>query len=197
MRGSFGAALAVALLAAGAPAAVAAPRPACVAYTDATGDSGLLGVTAFDDPALDVTRVRFPMTARAWVAEVTLARFADRGRYLPGVRVEVAFPVAPERKLSVFWRTSPARDVERPVFYQQGILLNGLYMSGDVTARVTGDTVVLTTTPAALSAVAGRRLDGLRPPEVVVKANGHYLAGAETWDEARAPVPFVIGRACR
>lgn len=186
-----------ALVAAPVPAAVARPLPKCVQYTDPTGDSGFEGLTPLNDPAMDITKVRFSTQDSAFVMEMSLAKVAQRPMFGTGGRYQVTFDVE-EHTVDVYWKYGPAREYEANAFYQQGVRVDGTFMHDAVSGSVKGDTVRIAVKLNMLKSAVGRKVQGVRATNVEALAWTSYVGTNQQWDAARAPEPgVVIGQACR
>lgn len=193
--------VAVGLVAAPAQAAVAKPKakplPACVTFTDAASDSGPEGQTALDDPALDITKVRFSTTGDTLVAQVTVSKYAERPMLAPGNRFQASFTVD-GKLVDIFWKTSPIRDYEGMVYIQQGVRVNQAVKHKEVTGSVSGNTVTMSVKLNMLKSAVGAKIEGLRATNVHATALGSYVANPVEWDIAHGPgTGFVLGQACR
>lgn len=189
----------VGLVAAPAPAAVAAPKakPSCVTFGDAASDSGPEGVTAVNDPALDITKVRFATSGDALVAQITVSKYAERPALAVGNRFQATFTVD-GKVVDVFWKTGPIREQERQVYFQQGVRVNEVVKHGEVTGSVSGNTVTMSVKMNMLKSAVGAKVEGLRATNVLATVHGGYVADKVQWDIARGPgTGFVVGQACR
>jgi len=194
------AALAAGLVAGPIPAAVAKPKPkplpACPSVTDPAGDSGLAGQAALNDPAQDLTKVRFSTVNSAFTTEMTLKKYADRPMFGAGNRFQVTFTVE-GKVVDVYWKMGPAREQEANVFYQQGVRVDGVFIHDAVTGSVKGDVVTIAVKLNMLKSAVGKKIEGARATDVVASAYTSFVATNEPWDDAEMPAGFVFAQACK
>lgn len=194
-------AVAAGLIAAPVPAAFAKPKPkplpACTQYTDPAGDSGAEGVTPLNDPALDITKVRFSTADSAFVTQLTLSKFADRPTLGTGSRYQVTFTVD-GKVVDVYWKTGPAREQEANAFYQQGVRVDGTFVHDAVSGSVKENVVTIAVKLNMLKSAVGKKVEGARATDVEAYAWSSYVGTNVPWDTAAAPASgFVIGQLCR
>lgn len=184
---------ALALLIAPAGAAVkkpkAAPIPACAKFVDAKSDSGLQGNTQTSDPSLDIIGVTYAVTKDSFVATIAVDKLSSRPTLAAGNRYQATFAMG-GKAVDVYYKRSPGRDVEENAFYQQGIRVDGTFVSGsDALVTSTQDdaknTVSLIVKTKDLVGAAGLKtsptpvLSGL-----TAVAFGSYVGSNQTWNTA-------------
>lgn len=190
-------ALVASCLSAGASAA----PPRCASFTDPAKDDKNADTGTGEDPALDIVRVTESVKGDTFTATMTLADFGDP-TYAEGAQYYVGFTVN-GKAVSVFGTHSRARDVVDPVFATKGIAIDGVFVSDTealvaYTERPEIDTVVLSTSLAAISKVVGTRVHGLTATNLDAQVLGTYVALIEPYDEARAPASVRLRLApCR
>lgn len=196
-------ALAAGLVAMPVPAAMAAkpkpkpkPIPACVTYTDPAGDSGLEGL-AGNDPALDLTKVRFSTVDNAFVTQMTVTKYAERPTIGAGNRFQVTFTVN-GKVVDVYYKIGPLREHEANAFYQQGVRVDGTFVHDAVSGSVKENTVTIAVKLNMLKSAVGKAVEGARATDVVATAYASLVATNEPWDTAAAPASgFVVGQVCK
>ena len=156
-----------ALAVGGVPAFAAAP--ACVVFSDPLGDGAIsdsdvpTSVPA-NDPALDVTKVRFASTAKALVATVRLDKLNEsRATYAPGSRVQAVFNVR-GHEVVVYYKFSATRAQEANAYRQQGIRVDGVFASAVLVGEVKGNDVTMTVKYADLKPLVGGEGQGEERP---------------------------------
>lgn len=193
------AAVAVGLVAIPVPAALAKakPLPACVQFADPSGDSGVRGVTAANDPALDITKVRFSTVDKALVADITLSKYALRPNAAVGGRYQVTFTVD-GKVVDIYWKNGPFREQEANAFYQQGVRVNGTFAHDGVTGSVKENVVRLAVKLTMLKSAVGSTVEKAKATDARAIAYGSYVGTNESWDTAPAPASgFTIGQVCK
>lgn len=200
MKRTVLAVVALGLVAVPVPAAVAKkakPLPACVQYTDAAGDSGARGVTALNDPALDITKVRFSNVDKSLVADISLSKYALRPNAGVGARYQLTFTVD-GKVVDVYWKNGPLREHEANAFYQQGVRVNGTFVHDGVKGSVRENVVTLAVKLTMLKSAVGSTVEGVKATDVRAIAMSSYVGTNESWDTAPAPASgFTIGQVCR
>ena len=194
-------AVAAGLVAAPVPAAVAKPKPkplpACVQYADPTGDSGAEGLTPLNDPALDITKVRFSTVDSAMVTQISLSKYVDRPTLGTGGRYQVTFNLD-GKVVDIYWKNGPAREEEANAFYQQGVRVDGTFIHDGVAGSVKDNVVTLAVKLTMLKSAVGSKVDGARATEVEAYAWSSYVGTNLPWDTAAAPASgVVIGQLCK
>ena len=181
-------ALAVAVTAAPAVAKPAAP---CATFTDPKGDSGPPA-----DAALDITSVTYKTVGKELVGTITADQVSSHPTFAPGNRFQLDFQLA-GHAVTLYYKFSPTRDQEANAFYQQGLRVDGTFVTDTVTGTVKGNTVAIAIPYAelkgALGKVMGKPLTGL-----TAQALASYVATNQSWDTATAPsgMTYVAGSAC-
>lgn len=188
--------LALLLVAVLAPAASAAPAPAkCMAFTDPAGDEG-----PTPDPSLDVLSASLKTNGKALVATVTVKQWAVHPLLAPDSRTDVNFTVSGQN-VTLFYKSNLKRDAEANGFHQQGIRVDDVFSSEDLTAAVSGNTLTITVRFKALMEAVGHPVLGKPFTNVaaLARANYVYSTANETWDTATPPASlrYVGGAACR
>jgi hypothetical protein len=171
------------------------PLPLCLTVADAKGDSGLEG-TPTGDPALDLTSVRFSTADNSLVTTFTVDKWADRPTASAGNRFQATFTVA-GKVVDIYYKNSPTREQEANAFYQQGIRVNGTFVTDAVTAKVSGNAIAVSVKLNVLKSAVGATVQGAKATAISGTAMGSYVATNEAWDKAETPGSFVVGGACR
>ncbi len=197
MKRSTLAALVTALVAVAAPAASGKALPLCLTFTDAAGDAGPNGVGAAGDPSLDVTKVRFTTIDKALVAQITVAKFADRAALATGNRYQVAFNLD-GKLVEIYWKNGPLREHEANAFYQQGVRVDGTFKHDGVTGSVKENVVSIAVKLTMLKSAVGGNVEKVKAVEPRALGQASYVGTNSTWDTATGPASgFVVGQACR
>lgn len=175
--------LAVVLLSsAGVAVSSAAPKvPACPSFTDAKGDA--LG----GDASLDISKVVYSATKDAFNVRITVAKLAENVAMAPGDRFQATFK-AGEKTVEIYYKRSRTRSEESNVFYQQGLRVDGTFVTDAVNAvhDLKKNTVTLTVKLGVLRSAAGKSSVADGVTEMRAIAFGSFVATNEAYDEAAA-----------
>lgn len=171
------------------------PLPLCLSVVDEKGDSGLAS-TPSNDPSLDLTNVRFSTANNALVTTFTVDKWSDRPLAAAGNRFQTTFTVA-GKVVDVYYKTSPTRNEEANAFYQQGVRVDGTFVTDAVTATISGNTIAVAVKLTTLKSAVGATVQGAKATAVEAVAMGSYVATNQPWDEVTTPASFVVGGACR
>jgi hypothetical protein len=179
-------------LPAAAPALAAKAPAACPSFTDAKGDSG-----PAPDAATDITAVTYKTVGKELVATLTVDKLADRPMLAVGNRFQFDFKLA-GHDVTLYYKTSPTRDVEANAFYQQGLRVDGTFVNDAVNPSIKGNTVSIGVTFSELKGAAGPVL-GKPITAMTASTLLSYVATNEPSDSAEAPatLSLVAGAACK
>lgn len=187
------AAMAAAVL--GAAPSYAAPAPACITFADPKGDT-----TPSADPSLDITSVSFGSTKKALVGTITVDKAAIRPLLATGNRMELNFTVA-GKKVTLFYKSGPARAQEANAFTQQGLRIDDVFITGDTTGVLTGNTLTMSVKYTVLRGAVGGTVLGAPITNLAAQARASYVTHVTnvTWDSAAAKAgsKFLGGAGCR
>jgi hypothetical protein len=181
---------ALGLVAVTATPALAAKPAACPTFTDAKGDAA-----PTNDPALDITSVTYRTVGKELVASLTVDKLADRPQLAVGNRFQFDFKVN-GHDVTLYYKTSPTRDVEANAFYQQGYRVDGTFVSDAVEGSIKDNTVSIGiaygTLKGDVGKVLGKPLTGLTATTL-----DSYVATNQFGDKADGgALTYVAGSAC-
>lgn len=175
--------------------AQAAPVVGCVKVADAKGDTAPAA-----DPALDLTGFSLTTVGKRLVATVTVAQASPRPMLSPDSRTEVLFTIGGRRVL-LFAKNSLQREQEANAFFQQGIRVDNVFVSGDVEATFAGNTLTIKVKRTTLRTALAANVEGVPFTDVqaLARANYVYQDANVTYDSADAAkgTRFQLGAPCR
>ena len=187
-------ALCLMLVGAVAPAGAATASP-CLTFSDKVGDE-----SPAVDPSLDLTSVTFKTSGKSLMAVVKVAKYTNPPLLAPENRFDVLFSVG-GKDVVMFWKDSPIREVAANAFFQQGIRVNDVVQTADVSGGWAGNTLTMTIRYKTLGEALAAKVVGTKYTKVSALARAAYGTQATnvTWDSAtsRAGASFVGGAACR
>jgi len=172
-------------------AADAAPKLApCPKVDDAKGDAA--------DPSLDITGVTYSKVGKSLDVTIAVNKLAENVSTAPGDRFEAVF-TANDKKVEVYYKRSRTREEEANVFYQQGLRVDGVFVSDSgIAAKYNLDTstVTISITLGALKAGVGKSVDGATITDLGAEALGSLVATNSSADVAESTKSFKV-TACK
>jgi hypothetical protein len=179
-------ALTAALAVTGVAAAAAKKLPACASFTDAKSDAGYVAGTG--EATADITKVVYSASATEFVVRISVASLADNFTQAPGDRFQATFK-AGSKTVDVYYKRSRTRDAEANVFYQQGLRVDGTFITDAVTAKhdLKANTVSLIVKTGVLRNAVGKASLDEGLSELTARAMGSFVATNQTVDTATAP----------
>lgn len=184
----------IAAAAVGFAPSYAAAAPACVTFADPKGDTSPAA-----DPSLDITSVTWKTTGKSLVGTITVDKGAIRPLLAPGSRFDLRFTVG-GKDVTMFYKNGPARAQEANGFFQQGLRVNDVVVTGEVTGGLSGNVLTMSVKYAVMRGALGVPVLGATFTKLDAQARAAYLTQASnvTYDNAapKGPASFVGGTAC-
>lgn len=172
----------------------AASGSGCLTLKDPKGDTAPLA-----DPALDLTGFTLRHEKARLVAQLTVDRWSVRPMYAPDSRMEVNFTVGAKR-VTLFYKSSLQRAAEANAFFQQGIRVDDVFVSGDMDATVSGNTLTMRVKLTVLRTVLAQPVLGVPFTKIDAAARANFVSqnANVTFDSAEVPAAtrFVGGGRC-
>lgn len=174
--------------------AAAPVHSGCISASDPKADTSPAA-----DPALDITAFSLTNAGKRLLATVTVDKAATRPMYAPDSRFEVNFTIG-GKVVTLFAKNSVQRTQEANAFYQQGIRVDNVFVTGDVEAEFSANTLTIKVKQDVLRNAVAQPIVG-RPFTAVhalARANYLYQDANVTFDRADAPATarFVGGAVC-
>ncbi len=186
------AAVGAVLAASTAAPAFAAKTAPCATFADPKGDT-----SPGPDPALDITSVTYKTVGKSLTGVITLDKASAHPAFAPGNRFELNFKVA-GHDVTIYYKNSATRDAEANAFYQQGLRVDGTFVTDAVEGKIDGNTVTLSATYAELKGAVGAKVMGAAVTGLQAAARASYVATNQTFDTADGgALTYVGGAACK
>ena len=174
--------------------AAAPAHSGCFTASDPKGDTSPAA-----DPSLDITAFSLANMGKRLVATVTVDKAATHPVYAPDSRFEVDFTVG-GKVVTLFAKNSVQRAQEVNAFYQQGIRVDNVFVTGDVEAEFSANTLTIKVKQDVLRNAVAQPIAGqpFTAIHALARANYLYQDANVTFDQADAPAKttFVSGAAC-
>lgn len=176
----------VAITALVAPTFAAAKVAPCPVVPDAKGD--------FADPSLDITQVTYAKVGKALSGTIKVAKLAENVATAWGDRFMLTF-TANDREVEVYYKRSRTRNEEANVFYQQGLRVDGVFVSDagiKAEHNLDASTVTITIALPALKSGVGKSVDGAEISDLGARAQGSFIGINNPADSAESDLTFKV-----